>query len=210
MLLANQHGWAILNPGNVEVSWDGSASTDGLTITDENSDANMAVSHFGHGILTWRLPFLFRTPVDTDLLMRGPANSPKDGVAPLEGMIETDWSPATATMNWQVTRPHHVVRFVADEPIAMIVPVPRGQIERYSARLEHLNDDPELQRSYGAWRLNREQFLEELVPRERRRDEWQADYFAGRIGGDRALGHEHHRTRLHLAAFEGDSNGWKT
>ncbi len=116
----------------------------------------MAVSHFGHGILTWRLPFLFRTPVDTDLLMRGPANSPKDGIAPLEGMIETDWSPATATMNWQITRPDHVVRFVADEPIAMIVPSPGDTSSStppgWNSCMTILAEE-----SYSAWRLDREQ-----------------------------------------------------
>src|SRR3712207_8402233 len=33
-----------------------------------------ARSHFGSGILTWNLPFLFRTPPGYNLHVRGPAN----------------------------------------------------------------------------------------------------------------------------------------
>jgi Family of unknown function (DUF6065) len=43
---------------------------------------------------------VFRTPPGCNLYVRGPANSPKDGIAALEGIIETDWSEATFTMNW--------------------------------------------------------------------------------------------------------------
>jgi hypothetical protein len=37
-----------------------------------------AISHFGSGILTWNVPYLFRTPPGYNLLVRGPANWPKD------------------------------------------------------------------------------------------------------------------------------------
>jgi Family of unknown function (DUF6065) len=40
------------------------------------------VSHFGDGIRTWHLPMLFRTPPGYKLLVRGPANYPKEAVYP--------------------------------------------------------------------------------------------------------------------------------
>ena len=46
-------------------------------------ESHLAESLFGHGILTWTLPYLFRTPPGYNLLARGPANWPKDGSAHL-------------------------------------------------------------------------------------------------------------------------------
>jgi hypothetical protein len=54
----------------------------------EPASQGPAMRHFGHGILTLHLPFLFRTPPGWNLLVRGPANRPKDGAAPLEGLVE--------------------------------------------------------------------------------------------------------------------------
>ena len=52
----------------------------------EGADGALPMSsHFGYGILTWTLPYLFRTPPDWNLLARGPSNLPKDGIQALEG-----------------------------------------------------------------------------------------------------------------------------
>ena len=203
MLMANQHGWVLLNGVDLDVTWDGSAGASGITIScaTEASEDGLPVSHFGDGVLTWRLPFLFQSPPDTDILLRGPANLPKDGAAPLEGLIESDWSPASSTMNWKLTRPGLTVRFSMDEPLAMIVPMPRGHLERFQAQIRGLEEDPELEGRYHGWRTNRETFLKTLEPRQRRRDEWQGDYFRGQIGTERPQGSEPHRTRLQLNKF---------
>ncbi len=66
-----------------------------------------ATSMFGHGILTFHIPFLVRTHPGYNLLVRGPANMPRDGVSPLEGIVETDWAVATFTMSWQLTLSGH-------------------------------------------------------------------------------------------------------
>ena len=65
----------------------------------------MVSSNFGYGIVTWYLPYLFRTSPGYNLWVRGPVNSPKDGIVPLEGLVETDWAEATFTVNWKITRP---------------------------------------------------------------------------------------------------------
>ena len=67
--------------------------------------------NFGHGVLTWHLNYLFRTSPGYNLYARGPANWPKDGIVPLEGIIETDWSVATFTMNWKVTVKNQPIDF---------------------------------------------------------------------------------------------------
>ena len=52
-----------------------------------------------------------------NLLGRGPAKTIKDGVAPLEGLIETDWATSSFTMNWKVARPFESIRFQKGDPI---------------------------------------------------------------------------------------------
>src|SRR3546814_13729675 len=79
-----------------------------MRISDWSSDvcsSDLHVStHFGSGIVTFSLGHLFRTSPGVNLWIKGPSNRPKDGASPLEGIIETDWSPYTFTMNWQLTR----------------------------------------------------------------------------------------------------------
>jgi hypothetical protein len=118
--IANAHGWMILNPAAFVAQWDGNDGTDAVKIQAMAGDSTplTALSHFGSGILTFGIPALFRTDPGYDLMVTGPFNTPKDGIAPLTGIVETDWSPSTFTMNWKFTRKHHVVRFDRDEPIA--------------------------------------------------------------------------------------------
>ena len=102
--MADQAGWFVLNSHPLTAIWDGGASPERLRVEYHGGQPPYpASSHFGHGILTWHLPYLFRTPPGWNLLARGPANRPKAGVSPLEGLVETDWAVATFTMNWQLT-----------------------------------------------------------------------------------------------------------
>ena len=49
-----------------------------------------AISHFGHGVLTFHVPVISRTERGWDLMVSGPINAPKDATAPLSGVVETD------------------------------------------------------------------------------------------------------------------------
>ena len=105
MLMSNQAGWFIFSSHTLLVTWDGGDALSSLHIEClEGTGPHPASSHFGQGILTWTLPYLFRTPPGINLLARGPANWPKDGAYALEGLVETDWSMAPFTMNWRATR----------------------------------------------------------------------------------------------------------
>jgi hypothetical protein len=129
MLISNQAGWLVLNPHRFLVTWTGGETIEDLQLRyAEPPPSPLATSHFGHGILTISIPYVFKTPPGYNLQVRGPANAPKDAIAPLEGIVETDWTEATFTMNWKMTRPT-TVAFDAGEPIAMIVPQLRGELE---------------------------------------------------------------------------------
>ncbi|HMZ02762.1 MAG TPA: DUF6065 family protein, partial [Burkholderiaceae bacterium] len=67
---------------------------------DLGPNKGQITSHFGSGILTFSLPYLFRTSPGYGMLVRGPTNCAKDGAAPLDGIVETDWAPYSFTMNW--------------------------------------------------------------------------------------------------------------
>jgi Family of unknown function (DUF6065) len=123
--IANSHGWEIASPCAFEVEWDGDPNVRGMAIRalDGYPDVStVAVSHFAHGIVTFYLSYLFRTEPEWNLLATGPFNRPKDGIAPLTGIIETDWLPYPFTMNWQMTR-RGKVRFEKDEPLCVVFPV---------------------------------------------------------------------------------------
>ncbi len=53
----------------------------------------------------------------------------------LEGIIETDWTVATFTINWKITRPNVPISFGEGEPICMIVPQRRAELERFRPSL---------------------------------------------------------------------------
>lgn len=182
-LIANQAGWFILNPYPFEAMWDGTLDPSGVHIRHLSKKATGSVtSHFGSGVITWHVSYLFRTPPGYNLLVRGPSNWPKDGVQALEGLVESDWTPATFTMNWKLTRTDHWVRFDEGEPICMLVPQRRGELEEFRTDLRDLKDNPELSEGHRQWSASRSRFLAEL--RHKGSDavgqKWQKHYFQGR------------------------------
>jgi Family of unknown function (DUF6065) len=207
LLIANQHGWLLLNDVPFRVHWTGSDRLDALTVTPLHPTARPRVrSHFGHGVLTWTLPFLFRTSPGHNLLVRGPANWPKDGAYPLEGVVESDWTASTFTMNWLITRPFTDVRFDAGEPFCMLVPQRRGELESFEPRVRRIDEDDELRRRYGHFTSSRSEFLRRLRTLRPGRDAWQRDYFRG-LDADGTVGSTEHQSRLHLRPFPVDQPG---
>jgi hypothetical protein len=178
--IANQTGWFILNDVDITAIWNGADSPAGLQITmPVGGNPEHIKSHFGYGILTWNIPYLFRTPPGYNLYVRGPTNAPKDGACPLDGVVETDWAVATFTMNWKLTCVDVPVSFKAGEPIAMIMPIRRGEIEPFEIRIRDINVDPDLEREYKAWSESRRGFLEAYNSSKQNRMVWQKDYFLG-------------------------------
>lgn len=106
---------------------------------------------------------------------------PKDGASPLEGIVETDWSEATFTMNWQITRPNYPVEFEKDEPFAMVTPINRGDIERYTPEIRLISSNPELEMGYGEWSRSRDAFNRDLKIKNSaaQKARWQRHYVRG-------------------------------
>lgn len=198
--IANQHGWFLSCPCTFEVYWYGGDALSDLEIRFDSMADHSVTSHFGYGVLTFSLPYLFRTPKNVNLWVKGPSNWPKDGIQALEGIVETDWASSTFTMNWKVTRPFEWIRFERGEPIAMLVPVPRGLLESLEPRIVPLSEDDEVNAKYQAWSVSRKEFLAGLSQRDPGTVQrgWQKEYFQGRSGGATFEGHQ---TRLDLKEF---------
>jgi LPS sulfotransferase NodH len=203
MVIANQWGWLIQTQHRVEAVWDGTEQMSGLIVTGpDGRPSPSASSHFGSGVLTFHVGFLFRTPPGYNLHVRGPANWPKDGISALEGVIEADWTESTFTMNWKLTRPNHKVVFEAGEPIAMISPVKRGELERFVAETRLLTQDSELHTKYTEWSASRSKFNADLRTNDSdaRKQGWQKDYVRGySISGEPA---PEHQTGVELTEFK--------
>jgi len=202
LMMANQAGWLVTLTEPVEVEWSGRDGHGEVDVFGSERVRGNVTSHFGSGIVTFKLPYLFRTEPGYNLLARGPANLPKDGVAPLEGLIETDWSCAPFTMNSQITRPRTRLRFDEGDAVCMLVPARRGELEAFAPRVLAVDDDAEVSAAYRAWRAGRDTFLRDLSARE---DEavkagWQRDYFLGRGPGDQEA--PAHQTKMALRPFD--------
>jgi hypothetical protein len=201
LMIANQAGWFITLNEPVEVEWSGDDGLQEIKVFGSKlAEVNVA-SHFGCGIVTFKIPYLFRTPTGYNLLARGPANLFKDGISPLEGLVEVDWAIAPFTMNWKITRPNHRIRFEEGEPVCMIVPERRGALEKFEPAILALDDDPLLAARYREWHKSRGQFITKLSSFEEEavRAGWQRDYFQGRTQDGVKI--PQHQTKLELRPF---------
>jgi len=178
LVIANQYGWEILSTHHIRAHWDGTSAPEGIWIENLRGDGLLhARSHFGLGVVTFQIPFLFKTPEGWNLMVRGPMNRPKDGIVALDGVVETDWSHLTFTMNWRFTRAC-TVEFALGEPICHIFPVKRGAVEEFRTELRMLEGDEELNEKFKKWSASRDWFLWALGKRKPKvvAEGWQKDY----------------------------------
>jgi hypothetical protein len=205
MVIANQSGWELRNPCAFTATWMDRDDRLGVTIAPDRRDTAQFLprSEFGYGILTWHLPLLFRTPPGYSLLVRDPANYPKDGVCPLEGIVETDWASSSFSMSWKLTRKFMPVGFEIDEPICMIVPQRRADLEEFAPELRHIESDEGLRRKHESFLRSRDELGQVQAATNTAAGErapWQGDYTRGRHPDGEAGAHDH-QTRRHLRSF---------
>ncbi len=176
--IANAHGWKVLAPCDVDAYWTGRPRVEDVVL---RCGGDGAVSLFGHGVLTFHIQALFRTPPGWDLWISGSPNQFKSGIAPLTGVVEADWSPYTFTMNWKFTRRNHRVSFAKHEPICFLFPIQRGALERMTPKLVTLAADSDLVEAFYAWSRSRTAFQQEMADSRPRApsEKWQKRYYRG-------------------------------
>ena len=153
---ANTMGWEILNPVRCEFRWNGLTPHQQVFVYSERELRYGPKSHFGSGVVTWELPFLFRTPPEYGLVVCGPANHDKNGIVPLDGFIRSDWLPFPFTMNWRITSSDRAISFEEGEPIARVFPYPLGMLDEAQLELRDLSEDPEFRQQFQAWSNQRQ------------------------------------------------------
>jgi hypothetical protein len=157
-------GWELELPTRVVAEWNGKSGLEDIVIAVSNEWANdrLVCSHFGHGILTFRTGYLFRTDAGVGLWARGAPNWPKHGITPLDAVIETDWLTFTFTMNWQFTRPGRIV-FEKDEPFCFITPIEYRALDSMEPEIVSIDEEPGLCASFRAWSDARRDFNRRLL-----------------------------------------------
>jgi len=199
--IANSHGWEIYCSQSFKAIWNGGPNTQDILIKPEKEFCD-AITHFGSGVLTFHVPCVFRTESQWNLMVMGPPNRPKRGIQALTGVIETDWSPYSFTMNWIFTEPNFEVEFSEGEPFCFFFPIPQGYIEHVEPSFSDMHSNPELYKQHSAWIESRQNFNEDLAkPQSQAQSEkWQRKYFHGlEMNGE--LGTSHHQTKIRAKEF---------
>ena len=202
MLMANQLGWLVGSACSFSARWNGGPLPgDTALCFDSDRHSELVSSLFGHGIITFNMPCVFRTPPGVNLLVRGPANNPKDGISPLEGLVEADWSSTTFTMNCKITRPRQIVRFEAGEAIAALLPFPRGFLESLQPIACPISESPAVNSAFLEWSQHRDAFQARMRAGEVTAVTrgWQKEYFQGTENGANRF--PQHQTTLALREF---------
>lgn len=203
--IANAHGWEVLSPCGFEAEWNGGMGVDDVVVRIAGTPPGAGpVALFGQGVLTFHVEGLIRTPPGYNLWVGGSPNAMKDGLAPLSGLIETDWSPFTFTMNWRFTRPGHRVRFEENEPFCFFFPVERGLASSVVPRIAPIDEAPDLKRKFETWSRSRDAFQAQIAadPPAAPADHWQKFYYRG-VDAEGAPGAADHCPKLRLAEFAG-------
>ena len=203
--IANAHGWEVLSPCAFDAIWNGERGTDAIEIRSEPGAKaeQVPVSLFGQGVLTFHIEGIFRTPPGWNLWVGGSPNRGKDAISPLTGVIETDWSPFTFTMNWRFTRPGQWIHFDAMEPICFLFPVERSAIEAFQPKFERLESDPATMERFQTWSKARDEFHQRVGtnPPPASAAHWQKHYYRGVDVSGQAL-IDDHRAKLRLKPFD--------
>ena len=183
MAIANGYGWEMLSPCAFAIDWTGGPEKSDLTFRCLDNYPflpHFALSNFARGIATFHTGYIFKTDPGWNLMVTGPLNSPKDGIAPLSGVVETDWLPFPFTVNWQLTRPG-TVTFEKDEPVCLIYPVLQRALEETTPEIFNLTDEPALKDEFDAWENRRQEFMQRMDALDpvALKEGWQRFYFKG-------------------------------
>jgi Family of unknown function (DUF6065) len=201
LAIANATGWELLNPVGFSATWTGRNGKHDIILRPHVAGDPLAQTgfFFGHGILSFHPGYLFRTDAGWMTWVRGSPNRFKDGIHPLDGLVETSWLPFTFTMNWKFTRPC-TVHFEKDEPFCFITMSPSVTIEGVQPNIMPLEDEPQLHREYRIWASERSKFSSamDLGDQLAIEQKWQKNYLIGRSPSGNSVAGPDHRVKRGL------------
>ena len=207
LTIANSAGWEIICPDDMVVQWNGGSALKDTKLHFKNG-VPYAKSHFGGGIVTFFVQAIIKTSDEYSLYVTGPANSPKDGISPLTGIIESYWSNHSFTMNWKITAADKPIFFSKGEPFARFFPVDLSALAETQVVKKSIISDPDTHASFMQFTESRNEFnsnLSEGNP-DTVAQGWQRHYFRGQQA-DSTPTHKKHYTKLRLKPIQGKDDG---
>lgn len=194
--IANQHGWSIHLKDRASFIWKGGPYIEDVIVKGSNNKTCTSV--FGHGIITFSIEFLIKTPDNYNLFISGPPNYPKEGINPLTGIYEADWAPYSFTMNWQITEPNKEIIFEQDEPICFFFPIPRGYLDEFEIHQEMLSSNIDYQKQHKIFSDSRENFNKGKRDKTIDGKTWQKHYFQGKYPDGAKCPIHNHQTKIQI------------
>lgn len=207
--MANQAGWVVRLPSTVTATWNGKDGPDAVKLDfpgKTNRMKGLVGTNFGAGIVSFALPWVFKTTDGTGLWVRGEPNSHTPDCVPLEGIVETDWSPFPFTMNYRIIKRNATVYFPEGMALCMLCPVTMDLFEATQPRMMNANEDPELVKELETHATKRKMQTGQIKPTEdmvdsQGRTKPVLDYFKGEKT-DGGAGTEKHRKAFELTPFD--------
>jgi hypothetical protein len=144
--VANQYGYSVLCPADFTLDWWGGKDEQDVDFhitSEEVYIKDQLHSYFGGGTFTIHLDFIIRTPEGFSTYIRGVPNENKQGLKPLDAIVETDWLSYTFTYNFLLTEPGSY-SFKKGEPLFIFFPIERNTVEKFELIEARVEDDPEL------------------------------------------------------------------
>ena len=124
--IANQYGFVLTLPFDIELTWDGKEHPEGITVkTEDNQSWFKVMSLFGSGIVTIATPFFLRTPPGVNLMTINPPNYILPNITVMSGVVETDNIRGPFTFNIKLQIPGITTTLRKGMPISGIIPIPR-------------------------------------------------------------------------------------
>jgi len=151
--IGNELGWQINCPADIRVRWEGEYLPDSLKIeyrhkADEDKYGRSIESHFGHGIITFNIPYLFRTPKKKSLYVRGPTNWYKEYCQYLDAVIETDWINQRFSYNIKINKKNEEIYFYKGEPLCSFIPLDLSTISNTTLVYKNIKENTFLNKKF--------------------------------------------------------------
>ena len=162
--------------------------------------SQFVVSHFGQGIISFKLPWVFRTDPGVGLIVRGPSNQWVQGAHALDGFVETWGLESTFTMNWKITVPNITVHFPSYFPFCQILPYEIAAINNYNCSRKHISENKALDLKYSKWLNKRKETLKNLFNGTKTANYYEKNYIKGQDAEGQKV--EGHLKKLDLSQFE--------
>ena len=177
--IANEAGWVIRSPIDFELEYitDNDPLKSVRVEISENDKMyrSYITSHFGRGVVTFSLPYIFRTPKPWCVWARGYPNYYKKNISFLEGIIETYWLHSTFTYNIRLVEKNEIVKFSKGDPLLFLTLVNINELDHSTIINDSIDDNLPLKEAYQQWNKSRSEFNKNLT----NPLDWQKDYFRG-------------------------------